>query len=126
MDGDHTNTVTRMEEETQEVKEVQMEAVEDAETINSQRTLKAYWKLLRYNDGFRYLWMADLISLIGDWLNEIASLIIIGKFTDSGLLISLWFISREIAPLIWSPFVGVVIDSFDRRKVMLTADLTRY
>jgi MFS family permease len=90
--------------------------------------LKSYYYLFLENKSFTFLWIANLISLLGDWLNELACLTLLGLYEEkdqTSLFIGLFLISREVAPLIWQPIVGVVIDSFDRIKIMIIADLTR-
>jgi len=84
-----------------------------------------FWKIIKENPSFRLLWISTLISLTGDWLNEIACLTILNKLTDSGLLSSLFLITRDIPAFLLSPIIGVVIDNVDRKKIMLFSDLGR-
>ena len=46
-----------------------------------------YLDLLRNNANFRYLWFGEIVSLLGDWFNLIASAALIAKLTGSGLAV---------------------------------------
>jgi MFS family permease len=65
------------------------------------------------------------LILLGDWLNEIGCITIINEMTDSGTLVSLYMVARELPALIWNPVVGVAADTFDRKKILIIADLVR-
>ncbi|MEJ2561068.1 MAG: hypothetical protein P8Z42_00135, partial [Anaerolineales bacterium] len=60
------------------------------ETKSSEST--GYLPLIRSNPNFRYLWFGQIISLLGDWFNLIASATLINQFSESGLAISGLFV----------------------------------
>jgi len=35
-------------------------------------SLRAYWRLVRLNTNFRRLWLAQIVSEIGDWFYALA------------------------------------------------------
>jgi len=62
---------------------------------------------------------------LGDWFNLIASAALVTELTNSGVAISYLFLVRFIPQFLFSPVAGVVADRYDRRKVMILADLLR-
>lgn len=87
--------------------------------------MSSYVILLRTNRQFRNLWLATLISYTGDWFNLLASAALIGHLTQSGAAISLLFLSRYLPLFFLSPWAGVLADRFDRKRIMIFADLAR-
>ena len=85
----------------------------------------AYGRILK-NQPFRRLWYAQFVSGIGDWLVVgflmplVTSLSGGSSFAVAGILIA-----KIIPALIFSSLTGVLVDRFDRRKVMMAADIVR-
>ncbi|MBX3061228.1 MAG: MFS transporter [Anaerolineae bacterium] len=84
-----------------------------------------YLTLLQRNRNFRLLWWGNVISLLGDWFNLIASASLIASLTDSGVAISYLFLVRFVPLFVVSPFAGVVADRFSRKGILITSDLLR-
>src|ERR1044071_3385474 len=84
-----------------------------------------YFPFLQLRSKFRSLWLAQVISLTGDWFNTIASVIIVNRYAASGLAIGSLFIARALPPFLLGPVAGVIADRFDRRKVLILSDLLR-
>lgn len=84
-----------------------------------------YLSLLKYRPQYRALWLAQVISLTGDWFNTIASVIIVNRYAASGLAVGGLFIARALPPFLLSPIVGVAADRFDRRSVLILSDVLR-
>jgi len=89
------------------------------------RSSNEYTELIRDNPDFRNLWLGQIVSLLGDWFNLIGSAALIAALTGSGLAISGLFVVRMLAPFLISPVAGVVSDRYDRRTILLVADLLR-
>ena len=87
--------------------------------------LSKYSHLLRNNRDYRFLWLGFLVSQIGDWFNLIASASLVAELTESGTQLSLLFLARFLPLFVMSPFAGVISDRFDRRHVMVVADILR-
>jgi len=87
--------------------------------------LNSYLALLRANRNFRNLWLAGLISYLGDWFNLLASAALIARLTDSGTAISYLFLARFLPIFLFSPLAGVLADRYDRRHVMIATDVLR-
>jgi dTMP kinase len=85
----------------------------------------AYGRLLR-NQKFRRLWYAQFVSGIGDWLVIGLLLPIVSALSgNSSTAVAGIYVAKIIPALVLSSFTGALVDRFDRRKVMITADLTR-
>ncbi|MFZ1755803.1 MAG: MFS transporter [Caldilineaceae bacterium] len=89
------------------------------------RESNQYVELVRVSPDFRNLWFGQIISLLGDWFNLIGSAALIATLTGSGLAISGLFVVRMLAPFLISPVAGVVTDRYDRRTILIAADLLR-
>jgi MFS family permease len=92
---------------------------------NSTPAAAGYFSLVKGNPNFRNLWIGQIISLLGDWFNLIASASLIGSLTESGLAVGGLFVVRMLAPFLISPVAGVWADRFDRRKLLIATDISR-
>jgi len=85
----------------------------------------AYRRLLR-NQRFRRLWYAQFVSGIGDWLVIGFLMPLVTKLSGgSSFAVAGILIAKIIPALVLSSLTGVLVDRFDRRKVMIVADLVR-
>ncbi len=84
-----------------------------------------YLDLVRKNRDFRFLWTGQIISLLGDWFDLIASAALISYLTRSGLAVGSLFVIRMLAPFLVSPLAGVLADRYNRKKLLITADILR-
>jgi len=84
-----------------------------------------YLVLIKENQDFRYLWFSQIVSLLGDWFNLIASATLVANLSNSGLAIGGIFLARFLPPFLLGPVVGVVADRFDRRKILILSDVLR-
>jgi MFS family permease len=87
--------------------------------------LNAYITLLRDNRNYRNLWLARVVSNLGDWFNLLASATLIAQLTDTGTAISFLFLVRFLPLFLMSPFAGVIADRFDRRTILLVTNVAR-
>ena len=84
-----------------------------------------YFELLRGNRDFRRLWLGEIASLLGDWLNTIALYTLIRQLTGSPVALGLVFIVKTLPFALASPLAGLLADRFDRKRLMIAADLAR-
>ena len=84
-----------------------------------------YLDILKHNQNFRHLWWGNVVSLLGDWFNLIASAALVTELTSSGVAISYLFLVRFLPMFLFSPIAGVIADRYDRKKIMVLADLLR-
>src|SRR5258706_8046852 len=84
-----------------------------------------YGELLRGNRGFRFLWLGQVVSQMGDWFDTIAVYTITLRLTGSSRSVALIMVARFLPSVVMGPLSGVVADRFSRRSIMITADLLR-
>jgi MFS family permease len=87
--------------------------------------MNEYITLLRENRNYRYLWLGNVVSLLGDWFNLLASAELITHLTDTGVAISSLFLARFLPLFLVSPLAGVLADRLSRRSIMIWSDLLR-
>jgi len=75
--------------------------------------------------NFSLMWSAQLISTIGDALATIAASIVIYRMTGSAAGVALMLLVTALPSLGLGLFAGVVVDRYDRRRIMMAVDLTR-
>ena len=81
--------------------------------------------LLRGNPNYRYTWMAQVVSEIGDYFNNIAVFALVMEKSGSGLVVSGVMLSRAIPAMLAGPAAGVLLDRLDRKRIMIASDLVR-
>jgi MFS family permease len=91
----------------------------------SPTTSVGYGELLRSNRGFRYLWLGQVVSQMGDWFDTIAVYTIALRLTGSSRSVALIMVARFLPSVVMGPLSGVVADRFSRRSIMITSDLIR-
>ncbi|MDE0555007.1 MAG: MFS transporter [Candidatus Poribacteria bacterium] len=84
-----------------------------------------YFELIRRNRNFRCLWAGQVVSLLGDWFNLIASAILIADLTGSGLALGFLFTIRMIAPFVIAPIAGICADRYNRKHLLIITDVAR-
>lgn len=89
--------------------------------------MAAYIQLIRHNPDFARLWLAQVISLLGDWFATIVLSALVVQYSDGneGSAVSLLLLARLFPPLLVSPLAGVLIDRFDRKRLLIISDLLR-
>lgn len=87
--------------------------------------LGAYRQLIRSNRNFRLLWLAQIVSEIGDWLYTLAVFSLLLQMTGSAQAVALAFVMQVLPQTLVSPAAGVLNDRLSRKKVMIFADWAR-
>ena len=77
------------------------------------------------NRRFRSLWIAELISTIGDSLVDIAAAILVYRLTGSALSVGLVLMATAAPALVVGLFAGVIVDRYDRKRIMVVCDMLR-
>ena len=84
-----------------------------------------FWRVFGTKSFFR-LWIAQIVSSTGDWIGLIAILAIAARVShNSGAAVSLVMLARVVPGFFLGTIGGVLIDRFDRRKVMVFSDVGR-
>ena len=84
-----------------------------------------YIQFFKVYPDFKYLWKADLLSLMGDWFKTIAVYTLIHKTTSSSVAIALVLFFQTLPTCLITPIIGPIIDRVDRRKLLLIANASR-
>ena len=87
--------------------------------------MDSFWTVLRDNPNYRYTWMGQVVSEIGDHFNSIAVLSLAVHLTNSGVAVGGVMIARTVFAIVAGPIAGVVLDRSDRKKIMIASDLFR-
>lgn len=88
--------------------------------------MRAYVDLLVRRKHFRTLWFAQLVSLLGDWFNSVALVILVNRYAGTGVAVGTLFVARALPPFFIGPLAGVVADRFNRKMVLVMTDLLRF
>lgn len=76
---------------------------------------------------FFRLWIAQLISATGDWIGFFAIAALAAQIANRspGAAISVVMAARVAPGFFLAPIIGVLVDRWDRKKVMIISDLSR-
>jgi MFS family permease len=66
-----------------------------------------------------------LISQVGDWFNNVALFTLMLNLTGRGETVGYILIIKLLPTFFFGPFAGVVADRFDRKTIMVAADVAR-
>jgi len=84
-----------------------------------------YGRLLRESTAFRRLWVAQVVSQLGDWFNAVAVYALLLDLTGSATLVATMMVVQLLPITVIGPWAGVVVDRLSRRTVMIAADVAR-
>lgn len=87
--------------------------------------MTAILRLLRQNRNFRLLWIGQTISQLGDWFNYVALYALLFELAGSASSVALLMVMQLLPIGLVGPTAGLVADRFDRRRIMIAADLVR-
>ena len=87
--------------------------------------MNPFVNLLRHNHNYRSVWMGQIVSEVGDHFNNIAVFSLALAITKSGMWVTAVMLARGVAVLIGGPLAGVLLDRFDRKRIMIASDLAR-
>ena len=88
-------------------------------------SLRAYPRLVRANRNFRLLWIAQIVSEIGDWFYAVAVYSLLLAYTGKAQSIALAFVLQVLPQFFMAPASGIINDRLSRKRVMIFADWTR-
>ena len=86
---------------------------------------RSYLTLLAGNKRFRTLWLAGVISHLGNWFNYIAIFVLLNQLTGTGHAVSWFLIAKFLPSTIFGPAAGVLTDRLPRKTLMIASDLLR-
>ena len=89
-------------------------------------SLAAYLRLVRGNRNFRRLWLAQIVSEIGDWFYTLSIYTLLLQLTGHASSVALALVLQVLPQTLVGPTAGVVNDRLRRKHVMIAADLVRF
>lgn len=89
--------------------------------------MRQYAALLRHNRNYRLLWLAQVVSELGDWFYALAVYHLLLDLTGNkaqsvGLAVVLQVLPSTLA----APTAGVINDRIERKAIMIGADIARF
>ncbi len=88
-------------------------------------SLSSYLHVVRTNRNFRLLWMAQIVSELGDWFYSLAIYSFLLELTGSAQVVAFAFLMQVFPQVLMSPTAGILNDRLSRKKLMIFADLAR-
>src|SRR5579864_1417178 len=89
-------------------------------------SIGAYARLVRGNRNFRRLWLAQIVSEIGDWFYTLSIYTLLLELTGRPSSVALALVLQVLPQTLIGPTAGVVNDRLRRKHVMIAADLVRF
>ena len=74
---------------------------------------------------YRRLWVGQVVSVVGDKINQIAMAIMVYALTGSMLQMGIMLGVTALPAALFGVVAGVYVDRWDRRRTMVSADLIR-
>ncbi|HEX5809931.1 MAG TPA: MFS transporter [Anaerolineales bacterium] len=75
--------------------------------------------------NFSLLWTGQFVETVGNALTSIAASIYVYRLTGSALSVGLMLMATAAPSLLVGLFAGVFVDRYDRKKIMIMADVLR-
>ena len=75
-------------------------------------------RALRHRN-YRLFFGGQSVSLVGTWITRVATSWLVYRLTGSALLLGVVGFCSQIPMLVLAPFAGVLIDRWDRRRILL-------
>ena len=89
--------------------------------------MRSYRQLLRANRNFRLLWLAQIVSELGDWFYALAVYNLLLQLTgNKAQAVGLAVVLQVLPTTLIAPTAGVVNDRISRKAIMIGADIARF
>lgn len=82
-------------------------------------------QLVLRNREFRRLFLASVVSFAGDWFSFVAVASLVTELTGRPGAAAFVYAATVLPVFLASPIAGIVADRFDRKRVLVIADLVR-
>ncbi len=82
------------------------------------------YSIFRYRD-FRLMWIGQLVQTAGTALTSLAASILVYRLTGSALSVGLMMMATAAPSLVVGLFAGVIVDRYDRKRIMVITELMR-
>ena len=81
--------------------------------------------MLRRNAAFRALWLARLVSFLGDSLGFVALILYVAETAGTGAAVGLLLLAEDLVPAAVGPFAGALADRVRRRRLLIACELAQ-
>src|SRR6266496_2348644 len=89
--------------------------------------LATYLALLCQNRNYRLLWLAQIVSELGDWFYTLSVYNLLLELTGSKAQAVAFAVVLQVLPSTFAaPTAGVINDRISRKRIMIAADLVRF
>jgi len=89
--------------------------------------MRAYWRLLRTNRNFRLLWIAQVVSELGDWFYSLSVYSLLLELTGNrAQSVGLAVVLQVLPQTLIAPTAGAINDRISRKRIMIAADVARF
>src|SRR5580765_6198579 len=89
--------------------------------------LRSYLRLLRANRNYRLLWLAQVVSELGDWFYALAVYNLLLELTGNrAQAVGLAVVLQVLPHTLVAPATGVINDRISRKAIMIGADVARF
>src|ERR1051325_9898952 len=75
-------------------------------------------RALRYRN-YRLFFGGQIVSLLGTWITMTATSWLVYRLTHSAVLLRLVGFAGQFAAFLLGPFAGILVDRWDRRKLLV-------
>ena len=96
------------------------------ERVATSISVASYARLVRGNRNFRRLWLAQIVSEIGDWFYTLSIYTLLLQLTGHAGSVALALVLQVLPQTFVGPTAGVVNDRLKRKHVMIAADMIRF
>ncbi len=86
------------------------------------QTLTPRWLLTR---DFSLLWWSQVLSQIADGVSKLALLWFVYAITGSPLKTTIVGLLQTLPPILFGPFIGVIVDRFSKKAILIGSDVAR-
>ena len=90
------------------------------EIASGRRAMPSIGRALRHRN-YRLFFTGQSISLVGTWLTKVATAWLVYRLTGSAWLLGVVGFAGQIPTFLLAPLAGVLVDRWDRRRVLLAA-----
>src|ERR1044071_6948211 len=88
---------------------------------------RSYLRLLRSNRNYRLLWLAQVVSELGDWFYSLAVYNLLLDLTgNKAQAVGLAVVLQVLPHTLVAPATGVINDRLSRKRVMILSDIGRF
>jgi MFS family permease len=81
--------------------------------------------MLRSNRDIRALFIAQVVSYMGDWFAYVAFVGLVQDLTNLPLLVTLVYVCQSLPTFVATPIAGATADRYDRRSIITVISLAQ-